>query len=129
MRLVALVRQRPDLTLVPPAGLRLTLGGEQGSGSGSGIGRGRIPGSRIPIARSRIPVADPEPRVPDARSRKGASRPTAPPSWWTARARAGEVQPGFTKEEILRPAKDDPRRPGGVFERVGGLLSELLDTM
>ena len=24
-------------------------------------------------------------------------------------------------------AKDDPRAPGGVFERVGGLLSELLD--
>jgi hypothetical protein len=37
------------------------------------------------------------------------------------------VRPGFTKEEILRPAKDDPRAPGGVFERVGGLLSEILD--
>jgi len=24
-------------------------------------------------------------------------------------------------------AKDDPRAPGGVFERVGGVLSELLD--
>jgi hypothetical protein len=54
-------------------------------------------------------------------------RPAAPPSWWTARARAGEVTPGFTKEDILRPAKEDPRAPGGVFERVGGLLSDLLD--
>ena len=30
-------------------------------------------------------------------------------------------------EEILRPAKEDPRGPGGIFERIGGLLSELLD--
>jgi hypothetical protein len=37
------------------------------------------------------------------------------------------VTSGFTKEEILRPAKDDPRAPGGVFERVGGFLSELID--
>jgi hypothetical protein len=39
------------------------------------------------------------------------------------------VKPGFTKAEILKPAKDDPRAPGGVFERVGGVLSELLDSM
>jgi hypothetical protein len=37
------------------------------------------------------------------------------------------VKPGFTKQEILRTAKDDPRGPGGVFERVGGLLSELVE--
>jgi hypothetical protein len=37
------------------------------------------------------------------------------------------VAPGFTKEAMLRPAKDDPRAPGGVFERVGGLLSDLID--
>jgi hypothetical protein len=47
------------------------------------------------------------------------------PSWWTAGAeeRVGR----FTKEQVLKPAKDDPRAPGGVFERVGALLSELLD--
>jgi hypothetical protein len=44
-----------------------------------------------------------------------------------ARAREGEVKPGFTKADILRPAKEDPRAPGGVFERVGSLLSDLLD--
>jgi hypothetical protein len=44
-----------------------------------------------------------------------------------ARARESEVKPGFSKEEILRPAKEDPRAAGGVFERVGGLLSDLLD--
>jgi hypothetical protein len=37
------------------------------------------------------------------------------------------VKPGFSREEILKPAREDPRTPGGVFERVGGVLSELLD--
>jgi hypothetical protein len=44
-----------------------------------------------------------------------------------ARAKEAEVKPGFTKADILRPAKEDPRAPGGVFERVGALLSDLLD--
>jgi hypothetical protein len=39
------------------------------------------------------------------------------------------VTPGFTKAEILKPTKDDPRAPGGAFERVGQLLSELLGEM
>ena len=121
VRLVALVRQRPDLTLVPPAALRLTLG-NRGSGIG-GQGTGTRP-NRVPEPSS-SPTAgpDPEARSPERRG------PRPAPSWWTARARAGEVKPGFTKEEILRTATDDPRPPGGVFERVGGLLSELLDTM
>jgi hypothetical protein len=46
-------------------------------------------------------------------------------SWWTARARSGEVAPGFSREEIMRPAKEDPRAEGGIFARVGGLLQEL----
>jgi hypothetical protein len=28
---------------------------------------------------------------------------------------------------MTRGAKEDPRAPGGVFERVGDLLSEMLD--
>jgi hypothetical protein len=44
-----------------------------------------------------------------------------------ARARESEVKPGFTKAELTRPASEDPRAPGGVFERVGSLLSDLLD--
>ena len=99
VRLVSLVRQRPDLTLIPPAGLRLTL--QDGSGK--------------PAPSVQTAAASP---------RKGGARPA--PSWWTARARAGDVKPGFSKEEILRPAKDDPRSPGGLFDEVGGLLSELL---
>jgi transcription-repair coupling factor (superfamily II helicase) len=52
---------------------------------------------------------------------KGASR-----SWWTTRATAGQVTAGFSKDEILRPAKEDPRAEGGVFGRVSGLLRDLL---
>jgi transcription-repair coupling factor (superfamily II helicase) len=46
-------------------------------------------------------------------------------SWWTARATAGEVTGGFSREEILRPEKEDPRAEGGVFNRVSGLLRDL----
>ena len=98
MMLVAMVRQRPDLTLVPPGGLRIDL---------------RSGGGGPPRAEARGPRA----------SRDGSKAG----SWWTARARAGEVTPGFTKEEMLRPAKEDPRAAGGVFDRVGGVLRELAD--
>src|SRR5471030_2701906 len=98
VRLVALVRQRPDLTLVPPATLRLTLDGT-------------------------APIPKPQAPIPKKSGKYG----NAAPSWWVARAREGEVKPGFTKADILRKAKEDPRAPGGVFERVGALLSELLD--
>jgi hypothetical protein len=81
VRLVALVRQRPDLTLIPPAGLKLTL--DQGSGvRDSGSGKKAVP--------------SPGPQFLFPGPRKGGSKvPVAPPSWWTARARAGEVK--FTK--------------------------------
>jgi transcription-repair coupling factor (superfamily II helicase) len=98
VRLVALVRQRSDLALVPPAALRLNLE------------------TSVAVTRTQSPGP-----------RRSGGRSQAAPSWWTARARTGEVKPGFTKEEILRPAKDDPRAEGGVFERVGGLLSSLLE--
>jgi hypothetical protein len=59
---------------------------------------------------------------------RGRSRSqAAAPSWWTRRALAGEVKPGFTKEEMTRPASENPRAPGGLFEHVGGLLSDLAD--
>jgi transcription-repair coupling factor (superfamily II helicase) len=103
VRLVSLVRQRPDLTLVPPAALRLQL----------------EPAVRPQSDRGQTAVR------PQSDRKRG--RPAVAPSWWTARARETEVKPGFTKAEILRPAAEDPRAPGGVFERVGGLLSELLD--
>jgi transcription-repair coupling factor (superfamily II helicase) len=114
VRLVSLVRQRSELTLVPPAALKLTLK-EAG-------------GSRLEAGRSRPSSSSSSSLQPPASSlRKSGGRSQAAPSWWTARAREGEVKPGFTKQEMTRPAKEDPRAPGGVFERVGGLLSDLLD--
>ena len=43
-----------------------------------------------------------------------------------ARAKETEVRPGFTKAEMTRVTKDDPRAAGGLFERIGGLLAELI---
>jgi transcription-repair coupling factor (superfamily II helicase) len=108
VRLVALVRQRPELTLVPPGGLKLNLGTAQGS---------------APRAQN-VGGSGPQPSALSPRNR---TRSTAPPSWWVARARDAEVKPGFNKAEMTRAAKEDPRAPGGVFEQVGGLLSDLLD--
>jgi hypothetical protein len=93
---------------VPPAALRLAL---------AEVGR---PKSEIRSEKVDVRTANPAPA-------KKAGRPQAAPSWWTARAREGTVTPGFTKEEILKPAKEDPRAADGVFERVGGLLGELLE--
>jgi transcription-repair coupling factor (superfamily II helicase) len=107
VRLVAVVRSRPDLTLVPPAAVRLTLGRAEDPQKEKAASRGA-------------------PASGGARPASGG-RQAAAPSWWTTRAREGAVKPGFSKEEILRPAKEDPRSPGGVFEQVGGLLSQLLD--
>ena len=117
-RLVTLVRQRPGVTLIPPGGLRLdlTVAGGSGPSADKRVDVSRSPGS----SPSRPPAVGGTPR-------KAPRSPAPAPSWWTARARTGEVRPGFTKAEILRPAKDDPRKPGGVFEQVGGLLSDLLD--
>jgi hypothetical protein len=47
--------------------------------------------------------------------------------WWTARATAGEVTPGFTKAEIQREVADDPRAEGGLLDRVLGVLLALSD--
>ncbi len=58
--------------------------------------------------------------------RAGLSGPrSSAASWWTARATAGEVTSGFTRDEMLRPAKEDPRAEGGVFSRVSGLVRDL----
>jgi TRCF domain-containing protein len=114
VRLVSLVRQRPDLTLVPPAALKLTLDTADGSGpmAKGSVGQRPSPPSHQPPALSHT---------------RPAKRPAPAPSWWTARAKEGEVKPGFTKAEMTRASKENPRAAGGVFERVGGLLSELLD--
>jgi transcription-repair coupling factor (superfamily II helicase) len=109
VRLVALVRQRPDLALVPPAALKLSLDRAEGTG----------------LRAQTEPAVSPQPSA--LSPKKGGRYGNAAPSWWVARAREGEVKPGFTKADTLRQAKEDPRAPGGVFERVGALLSDLLD--
>ena len=91
---------------------------ESGGAGGSGLGAGKAPERAGPPASPKAPVPSPK---------KTGKYANAAPSWWVARAREGEVKPGFTKADILRPAKEDPRAPGGVFERVGALLSDLLD--
>jgi transcription-repair coupling factor (superfamily II helicase) len=58
-------------------------------------------------------------------SRAGRAGSPSKASWWTVRATAGEVTGGFTRDEILRPATEDPRAEGGVFSRVSGLLRDL----
>ena len=106
-RLLRVVSGRPDTTLVPPATIKLDLRASAGPPALPAV---RRPGPIGPGAAMGTKVK--------ARQSTGAS-------WWTARATAGEVTAGFTKEEILKPPKEDPSAPGGVFTRVRGLLAEL----
>jgi transcription-repair coupling factor (superfamily II helicase) len=98
--LFRVVQQRGDVTLVPPATLKLDL------------------------KKGIVPKAAPRPPAPLSGGKKGKD-PVAGGSWWAARAHTGGVTPGFTKDEILRPAREDPRGENGVFVRVSELLREL----
>ena len=116
-RLVRFLRDRPDVTLAPPALLKLEL-------------KPRPAARRPAVGRPGEGAALPGPTAPRGRVVASLRRRDLAPgesSWWTARAREGEVKPGFTKEEILRPAREDPRAPDGVLTRVGELLSRLLE--
>ena len=97
IRLVKIVHEWPGAVLVPPASLKLDLDPTGIRDSGFGIRK------------------DKPQRGPTAKE----------PSWWTARATAGEVKPGFTKEEILRKPKQNPRGEGGMFSRLEDLLAAL----
>jgi transcription-repair coupling factor (superfamily II helicase) len=96
--LFRLIQQRGDVVLLPPATLKLDLKASE---------------------KQTVPA-----RPAGGRGRKGGD-PVAGGSWWAARAKSGGVSAGFSREEILRPAKEDPRAEGGMFTRVGGLLREL----
>jgi transcription-repair coupling factor (superfamily II helicase) len=100
--LLRVIQERGDVVLLPPATLKLDL-------------RAAEKGPEHKVA---------EHKAKDKRLRKGGD-PVAGGSWWAARAKSGEVAPGFTRSEIMRPAKEDPRAEGGLFARVGGLLREL----
>ena len=94
-----LVKTRGDLLLLPPAILKLDPT------------KPSDPPQRIPAS----PAA--------AKSKKRPVSTTT--SWWTARAKAGEVTPGFSREVILAPGALDPRAEDGLFERLGDVLGEL----
>ncbi len=97
--LLRVIQSRGDVVLLPPATLKLDLRGPEKK-----VGVPPKPGPQKP--------------------RKGGD-PVAGGSWWAARAKGGEVVSGFTRAEILRPKKEDPRAEGGLFVRVSGLLREL----
>ena len=106
VRLMNLLKRRSDIQLVPPSVLRLSL----------------VPPTVAPRLGPRPPGSLVRPTRPPTKV-----LPTSGPnsSWWTTRATAGEVAPGFTKQEILKELPPDPRAPGGLYERVSGLLDEL----
>ena len=95
--LFSVVKGRGDLLLLPPGILKLDMS---------------------------KPIDPPETaQRPQLRSKKKPVSTTT--SWWTARARAGEVTPGFSRDVILAPGAIDPRAPGGLFERLAEVLTEL----
>jgi hypothetical protein len=97
--LARLVGSRADLTLLPPAILRIDLSRPHSAG-------GRAS----------------EPRL--AASKRAAGPEAEDASWWTARA-TSSVAPGFTREQVLARPPVSPDRPGGLFERLTGVLDEL----
>jgi transcription-repair coupling factor (superfamily II helicase) len=112
-RVFSLVQQRGDLTLVPPATLKLNLA---------------APKREVPVTAN-APGTRQDGRITRSSLSKRGKDPVASGSWWAARAKAGEVTAGFSRDEILRPAKEDPRSESGVFTRVSGLLRDLVEGM
>jgi hypothetical protein len=111
MRLVKVVHEWPGAILVPPVSLKLDLEATAGTrDSGLGI----RPDSGFSNRK--------KPRIPNPQSRNPKSKAD---SWWTARATTGEVTAGFTKEEITRKPRQDPRAEGGMFSRLAALLEAL----
>jgi transcription-repair coupling factor (superfamily II helicase) len=99
VRLVKVVHDWSGATLVPPASLKVDLEAPQS------------PVGRASTARQA--------------SHRGSPLRSKETSWWTARATAGVVTAGFTKEEILRKPKQNPRAEGGMFDRLEELLGAL----
>jgi transcription-repair coupling factor (superfamily II helicase) len=97
-QVIALVQERGDLQLLPPNSLKLDLKYRESALAPRAATAGQ------PAQRAKI---------------------TRKPGWWTARATAGEVTPGFTKAEILKQAPEDPRAPDGVLVKVTDLLEAL----
>ncbi|MBI2188619.1 MAG: transcription-repair coupling factor [Acidobacteria bacterium] len=111
MRLIKVVQAYPGATLVPPASLKLDLEADGAEGAAARSGGLKPSGYR-------------------AADKSGSRRPSGlrtheETSWWTARATAGAVTAGFTKEAILRKPEQNPRAEGGMFPRLEELLERL----
>jgi transcription-repair coupling factor (superfamily II helicase) len=111
VKVLAKVRERGDLQLIPPSTLKLDLSHAHGSASAKPLS----PASPGSIGVRQMTTGRPGPRE------------RREPAWWTARAATGEVTAGFSKAEILRPKDEDPRAPGGILQRVEELLEDLKD--
>jgi len=109
MRLIKVVHEYPGATLAPPASLRLDLDAAPRTEAAAAHSRDR---QERPGGRSRPPS-----RLPPEPERQA--------SWWTARATAGAVIAGFTKETILKQPEQDPKAEGGLFPRLETLLRAL----
>ncbi len=110
IRLLKVVHEWPGAVLVPPVSLKLDL---------------EAPPKPVPQApASRTPPAVPERVRGTGKKPAGLKSPTGreETSWWTARATAGQVTSGFTKEEILRRPDQNPRAEGGMFSKLEALL-------
>ncbi len=106
VNLMALVQERGDLLLLPPSSLKLDLKPKPVNPPKSDL---------QVLSEARKPKSQ-QGRIPKVQRK---------PSWWVARATAGEVTPGFTKAEILKAAPEDPRAPDGVLNKVTELLESL----
>jgi transcription-repair coupling factor (superfamily II helicase) len=114
IRLIKVVQAHPGATLVPPASLKLDLEAD---------GPGGLKPSGYHGTKS---IEGPEGNQGSKGSRKPSGlRGQEEASWWTARATAGAVTAGFTKEAILRKPDGDPRAEGGMFPRLEELLERL----
>jgi transcription-repair coupling factor (superfamily II helicase) len=105
-RVVNLVSKRPEIALHPPSSLRLDLKQPTISSTLTRMLPGRSQAGAAEVGRKTESMAG---------------------SWWTQRAKTGEVSAGFSKQNLTRAAAEDPRAGGGLFDRVLGLLRELSD--
>ena len=105
-RVVNLIAKRPHIALQPPSSLKLDL----------------LQATVAPRLKEKQQLRG------QGTGRKFGRQPESmASSWWTQRAKTGQVSAGFSKENLTRPAAEDPRAEGGVFDRVLGLLTELSD--
>ncbi len=123
-RLMQVIASRPGLTLVPPGILKLDLKAAAANAARGQVSRqhsGTEPASRAAPGSRAGGLAGGA-----SRGRRGSRLPANDKlSWWTARATESEVKPGFTRDEILKPVREDPRGPEGVFTVVLDVLCEI----